>query len=198
MPEEMPPDQELARKLAQALRGQDPAGTQAATVLAQAGSARPRPGMVAVLLGSLASGLGVAVYFQVSGVEAALTAATWGLFAVIVLWTGSLYLWGTARSGEADVTGLIRSAAGIVITGALTLAFTSLGPGRGHAPLVVRVGIMAIVAGIILAINMYALVLGKDAAGPSALAVGALFSFMCWALAYGLLCIAFSVVLPPP
>jgi len=61
---------------------------------------------------------------------------------------------------------------------------------------VIRVGIMAIAARIVIAINMYALVLGKEASGRSALAVGALFSFMCWALAYGLLCIAFSVVLP--
>jgi hypothetical protein len=194
MPEEMSPDQELARRVAQAMDASPP-GSQPALVRNQLARSSPRPGMVVILLASLVAVFGVAVYFQVSGVDAALAAATWGLVVVIALWSGSLYLWGTSRSGEGDLTGLIRTAAGVVITGALTLAFTSFGLGKGHAPLVVRVGIIAIVTGIILAINMYALVLGKDA---TELTVGALFSIMCWALAYGLLCIAFSVVLPSP
>lgn len=149
------------------------------------------------LLVSGAAGLGVAIYFQVSGVQESLTAATWGLFAVITLWGGSIYLWGTTRSADnSDINGLIRGAAGIVITGALTLAFTSLGSAKGPAPLVLKVGIMALVIGVILAINMYALLLGKEAPGASGLAIALLFSYMCWAIAYGLLCIAFSVVLP--
>jgi hypothetical protein len=148
--------------------------------------------------------LGLALYFQVSGLESSLAAATWGLLVVVVLWVGLALFWGRINppaETEPDLSQLLRNAANVVITVdgvVLGLVYTFRGTTNKPIPLVVKVGAVALVAGVVLALLLYALVAGKITT-PTAVSVATgMFSLTSWALAYGLLCIVFTLVLPPP
>lgn len=148
--------------------------------------------------------LGLALYFQVSNIESSLTAATWGLLVVVALWVGLALVWGMINppaETEPDLSGLLRNAANVVITVdgvVLGLVYTFLGATHKPIPLAVKVGAVALVAGVVLALLLYALVAGKITT-PTAVSISTgMFSLTSWALAYGLLCIVFTLVLPPP
>jgi hypothetical protein len=152
---------------------------------------------------SVAAALGAAIYFQVSGVEPSLAAATWGLVIVIFLWVGMAMVWGEINPparDEPNLSELLRNAANVVITVdgvVLGLVYTFLGATKSPIPLVVKVGAVALVTGVVLALILYALVAGKITTITAQNLATGLFSLISWALAYGLLCIVFALVLPP-
>ena len=143
---------------------------------------------------SVAAALGTAIYFQVSGVEPSL---------VVFLWVGMAMVWGEinppARE-EPNLSELLRNAANVVITVdgvVLGLVYTFRGATKSPIPLVVKVGAVALVTGVVLALILYALVAGKITTKTAQNLATGLFSLISWALAYGLLCIVFALVLPP-
>jgi hypothetical protein len=160
--------------------------------------------LVGCLISCIPVVLGLALYFQVSDVEPSLTAATWGLLVVITLWVGLALFWGRINppaQTEPDLSQLLRSAANVVITVdgvVLGLVYAFLGATNKPIPLVVKVGAVALVAGVVLALLLYALVAGKITTPIAVSVATGLFSLISWALAYGLLCIVFALVLPQP
>lgn len=181
--------------------------TENAPVVPQAAAAGGgMPPATKLLVGSLISAapitLGLSIYFQVSGVTRSLTAATWGFLVVIVLWVGSAVGWGminTPAAEEPDLSKLLRSAANVVITVdgvVLGLVYAFVGMDKTSTPLVVKVGALALVAGVVLALLLYSLVAGKITTRAAVAFATGLFSLISWALAYGLLCIVFAIVLP--
>jgi hypothetical protein len=158
--------------------------------------------LIGCLVCSAFGTLGLALYFQVSGIEPSLAAATWGLLVVIVLWVGLALFWGEINppaQTEPDLSQLLRNAANVVITVdgvVLGLVYTFLGDNKKPIPLVVKVGAVALVSGVVLALLLYALVAGKITTPIAASIATGLFSLISWALAYGLLCIVFALVLP--
>lgn len=159
--------------------------------------------LVGCLISSVFVVLGLALYFQVSGIELSLTAATWGLLVVVVLWVGLALFWGRINPSaqtEPDLSQLLRNAANVVITVdgvVLGLVYAFLGASKKPIPLVVKVGAVALVAGVVLALLLYSLVAGKITTPIATSIATGLFSLISWALAYGLLCIVFALVLPP-
>jgi hypothetical protein len=100
---------------------------------------------------------------------------------------------------EPNLSELLRNAANVVITVdgiVLGLVYTFLGATKNTVPLVVKVGAVALVAGVVLALILYALVAGKITTVIAQNIATGLFSLISWALAYGLLCIVFALVLP--
>jgi hypothetical protein len=166
-------------------------------------SGRSSPWLIGYLLFSLAAVLGGAIYLQVSDIESALAAATWGLVVVIVLWVGLALFWGMINpraQEEPDLSDLLRNAANVVITVdgvVLGLVYAFVGASKKPIPLVVKVGALSLVAGVVLALILYSLVAGKITTSMSQSLATGLFSLISWALAYGLLCIVFALVLPP-
>lgn len=144
--------------------------------------------------------LGLSIYFQVSGATRSLTAATWGLLVVIVLWVSAALGWGMINppaAEEPDLSKLLRGAANVVITVdgvVLGLVYAFLGMNKTSTPLVVKVGALALVTGVVLALLLYSLVAGKITTPAAVAFATGLFSLISWALAYGLLCIVFAVV----
>lgn len=183
------------------------AGLPASTGPGPTGGTRARSNpmywLIGYLIFSMAAALGVAIYFQVSSIEPSLTAATWGLVVVIVLWVGLALVWGEINppaQSEPDLSELLRNAANVVITVdgiVLGLVYTFLGATKNPIPLVVKVGAVALVVGVVLALILYALVAGKITTIIAQNLATGLFSLISWALAYGLLCIVFALVLPP-
>jgi hypothetical protein len=123
--------------------------------------------LIRYLVFSVAVVLGVAIYFQASDIEPSLTAATWGLLVVVVLWVGFALFWGlinTPAETEPELSELLRNAANVVITVdgvVLGLVYAFLGASQKPIPLVVKVGAVALVAGVVLALLLYSLVAGK-------------------------------------
>jgi hypothetical protein len=146
--------------------------------------------------------LAAAVVLQVRHDEPALRAATWGLFVVVVLWVGGALLWGAINppaANEPDLSELLRNAANVVITvdGVVLGLIYTFSAGKGTAiPTVVKVGVLALVAGVVVGLLLYALVAGRITTRPAVAVATGLFSLIAWALAYGLLCIVFALVLP--
>jgi hypothetical protein len=178
-------------------------GTATAAGGGQPDASKAGSWLLKCLLSSIIVVLAIAIYFQVSGKEGSLSAATWGLFVVVTLWLGMALIWGqinTPASNEPDLSELLRNAANVVITVdgvvlGLVYAFVFAGK-TSPTPLVIKVGSLALVIGVILALLLYSLVAGKITT-PAAVAVATgLFSLISWALAYGLLCIVFALVFP--
>jgi hypothetical protein len=157
---------------------------------------------VPALLVSIGVVLGGSIYVQVSGVEEALGAATWGLLVVVCLWVGLAVAWGTINppaANEPDLSELLRNAANVVITVdgvVLGLVYAFVAGGKGPVHLVIKVGALSLVAGVVLALLLYSLVAGKITSYTSTAFANMLFSLISWALAYGLLCIVFALVFP--
>jgi hypothetical protein len=158
--------------------------------------------LIAILIVAALAALGFSIGFQVSSIERSLSAATWGLFAVIVLWIGSALIWGSINqpaSAEPDLSDRLRSGANVVITvdGVLLgLVYTFAGLAKTPIPLVVRTGSLALVVGVVLALLLYSLVAGKITTYAAIAVSTGLFSLSSWASIYGLLCIVFALVLP--
>jgi hypothetical protein len=169
----------------------------------QSGASNVGSWLLKCLFSSLVAVLAIAAYFQVSGREEALDAATWGLSVVMILWLGMALMWGqinTPAPNEPDLSGLLRNAANVVITVdgvvlGLVYAFLSIGKGS-PTPLVIKVGALALVIGVVLALLLYSLVAGKITTPASVAVATGLFSLIAWALAYGLLCIVFALIFP--
>jgi hypothetical protein len=146
--------------------------------------------------------LAAAVVLQVRHTEPALRAATWGLFLVVVLWVGGALLWGAINppaANEPDLSELLRNAANVVITvdGVVLGLIYTFSTSKGAAiPTVVKVGVLALVVGVVVGLLLYALVAGRITTRPAVAVATGLFSLIAWALAYGLLCIVFALVLP--
>ena len=82
----------------------------------------------------------------------------------------------------------------MIRTGANSLAV--LAGKTQSVPAVVQVGSLSLVGGVILGLLLYALVAGRITTVRAQNASTLLFSLIAWALAYGLLCVAFALVLP--
>jgi hypothetical protein len=169
----------------------------------QSGASKAGSRLLKCLLLSMIVVLAIAIYFQVSGREESLNAATWGLSVVVILWLGMALIWGkinTPAPNEPDLSGLLRNGANVVITVdgvvlGFVYAFVSVGKGD-PTPLVIKVGALALVIGVVLALLLYSLVAGKITTPASVAVATGLFSLISWALAYGLLCIVFALVFP--
>lgn len=180
---------------------QPPHIAQAAPAEAQTGN-NAMNWLIRYLVSCVVVTLGIAIYFQIDNIESSLTAATWGLAIVVLLWVGLALFWGEINppaQTEPDLSALLRNAANVVITVdgvVLGLVYTFLGTQNRPIPLTVKVGALALVAGVVLALLLYALVGGKITS-PAAVSIATgLFSLTSWALAYGLLCIVFALVIP--
>jgi hypothetical protein len=160
------------------------------------------PWLVGFLLLSVLVALGVAICLQVHSTDAALVAATWGLFGVIALWVGGALLWGAINpraAEEPDLSELLRNAANVVITVdgvVLGLVYTFSTTRGASVPTVVKVGALALVLGVVVGLLLYSLVAGKITTRTAVMIATGLFSLVSWSLAYGLLCIVFALVLP--
>jgi len=158
--------------------------------------------LVKLLFGFGFASLGSAIGLQLSGTQSALEAAVWGQTVVIVLWVGLALVWGQINppaQHEPSLAPLLRSAANVVITvDGLTLGLIYAFVGHQSAPLVVKVGTVSLVVGVFLGLLLYSLVAGKITSTAAQSMSTGLFSLASWSLTFGLLCIVFALVLPPP
>lgn len=158
--------------------------------------------LIGWLLFSVLAALGAAIFVQARRMDAALVAATWGLFVVMALWVGGAVLWGAINPPapeEPDLSELLRNAANVVITVdgvVLGLIYTFSTTREAPIPTVVKVGAMALVLGVVVGLLLYSLVAGKITTRAAVAIATGLFSLIAWSLAYGLLCIVFALVLP--
>ena len=168
----------------------------------QAADSRAMRWLVRWLWFSVLAALGVAIFLQFWETDRALVAATWALFIVVILWVGGASVWGAINPpalNEPDLSDLLRNAANLVITVdgvVLGLIYTFSTAGKAPTPAVVKVGALALVAGVIVGLLLYSLVAGRITTRTSVAVATALFSLIAWTLAYGLLCIVFALVLP--
>jgi hypothetical protein len=158
--------------------------------------------LIGWLVFSVLAALGAAIFLQIRRMDAALVAATWGLFVVMALWVGGAVLWGAVNlpaTEEPDLSELLRNAANVVITVdgvVLGLVYTFSTTREAPIPTVVKVGALALVLGVVVGLLLYSLVAGKITTRTAVAIATGLFSLIAWSLAYGLLCIVFALVLP--
>jgi hypothetical protein len=151
---------------------------------------------------SVLGALLAAILIQLSTKETALKSSTWGLAVFMFVWVVGALIWGEINpraAGEPDLSDLLRNAAAVVITVdgvVLGLIYTFTSASNHPATLTGKVGALALVVGLMLGLLLYSLVAGKITTLRSIAVATGLYSLTAWALAYGLLCVAFTLVVP--
>lgn len=150
------------------------------------------------LIGSVLAFATGAIVVQLQSVDSAIKAAVWGLAITSLVWVGAALLWGSINPGNANepaLAPLLRDGANVVITvDGVVLGLIYAFVGDKVPATVVKIGSVALMAGVVFALTLYSLAAGNITTRAAVGFATALYSLAAWALAFGLECIVFALI----